>query len=847
MYHSLRREKSLAPAVFFGILGAAILLFLPFVLYNRGYFIYYGDFNAQQIPFYQLAHQAVRAGNIGWNWNTDLGANFIGSYSFYLLGSPFFWLTLPFPTAWVPYMMAPLLALKMAFAGLAAFAYTRRFVSQSLAGLAGLLYAFSGFSIYNIFFNHFHEAMIWFPLLLLGVERYMTEGRRGLFAFAVLMSALSNYYFFIAQAIFVMIYWVVRALSGEWQRLGRRFFGLWLEALLGTAGAAILLLPSFLAVIQNARTGQILEGWEFLIYSTEQRLYDIIHSFFFPPDLPACANFFPEANNKWSSMTAWIPVFGCTGAIAYFQSRRHTDWLRRLLVLLVIFALIPGFNALFQLFNQVYYARWFYMLTLLLILATLRCFEEETPVEWNRALRWSGGITVAIALFIGLMPKSWTPDQETGRLSWGLAAYPIRFWVYVGVAVVCLVLTACLIRTHRTHRQRFAACATTVCLFVCLVGGWAFLTTGKGTSNHPDDYVIDKLLQNDGFTLPDEDVFSRIDTYKGMDNQGMYWGKPSIQAFHSIVPGSVMEFYQSVGVTRTVGSRPDATHYPLRSLLSTRWLFDYVQPAGDVQLYFKEAEDYFTQEGVTAMPGWTYYTTEDGFAIYENEQFIPMGFTYTHYLPRSAYDLLTEPQREHVLLHALVIPDELVDTATQALSLQLLDTDALSYTYEAFAKACSDRAATAASQFTADGDRFSATITLDKENWVFFSVPYESGWTATVNGQPANVERVNVGFMAVRCPAGENVSIAFTYQTPGLLWGARISGGALLLLLLYWMLAAITRPRQTQTERPALPPAGSLSRTTPPRPTQAPPDGFDLYAIYKPQNTPPVTTNQDEE
>lgn len=40
----------------------------------------------------------------------------------------------------------------------------------------------------------------------------------------------------------------------------------------------------------------------------------------------------------------------------------------------------------------------------------------------------------------------------------------------------------------------------------------------------------------------------------GMDNQAMFWKLPTINAFHSIVPGSVMEFYESVGVPRSVGS-----------------------------------------------------------------------------------------------------------------------------------------------------------------------------------------------------------------------------------------------------------------------------------------------------
>lgn len=82
------------------------------------------------------AHDAVRSGNIFWNWNTDLGANFIGSYSFYLLGSPFFWLTLPFPSAAVPYLMAPLLMLKFALSSLTAYAYLRRFVRPDFAVMA---------------------------------------------------------------------------------------------------------------------------------------------------------------------------------------------------------------------------------------------------------------------------------------------------------------------------------------------------------------------------------------------------------------------------------------------------------------------------------------------------------------------------------------------------------------------------------------------------------------------------------------------------------------------------------------------------------------------------------------
>ena len=105
-------EKGMALNTFITALLVAACFFVPYIITDRGYFLFFGDFNVQQIPFYQLAHDAVRNGEWGWSFTTDLGANFIGSYTFYLLTSPFFWLTIPFPNSFVPHLMGPLLILK---------------------------------------------------------------------------------------------------------------------------------------------------------------------------------------------------------------------------------------------------------------------------------------------------------------------------------------------------------------------------------------------------------------------------------------------------------------------------------------------------------------------------------------------------------------------------------------------------------------------------------------------------------------------------------------------------------------------------------------------------------------
>ena len=150
------------------LLGRRFLpVFIPFIVYDQGYFLYYGDFNVQQVPFYQMAHDAIRREDIFWNWNTDLGANFIGSYSFLSAGQSLFLADPPFPSQAVPYLMGPLLILKFGCAALTGYVYLQRYAkNKDFAVLGGMLYAFSGFSVYNIFFNHFHEAIVFFPLLL---------------------------------------------------------------------------------------------------------------------------------------------------------------------------------------------------------------------------------------------------------------------------------------------------------------------------------------------------------------------------------------------------------------------------------------------------------------------------------------------------------------------------------------------------------------------------------------------------------------------------------------------------------------------------------------------------------
>jgi hypothetical protein len=91
---------------------------------------------------------------------------------------------------------------------------------------------------------------------------------------------------------------------------------------------------------------------------------------------------------------------------------------------------------------------------------------------------------------------------------------------------------------------------------------------------------------------------------------------------------------------------------------------------------------------------------------------------------------------------------------------------------------------TSAKYFKFDNNGFSATVERDRENLVFFSIPYDEGWTATVNGKPCEIEKVNVGFMAVKVGKGTS-DIRFTYMTPGLKLGVIITTLSAVIFLAY--------------------------------------------------------------
>ena len=767
----------------------AAIFFLPFYLLDGGFFHYAGDFNSQQISFYRYMNGFVKGAGYPdsafagaprntFSWATDLGSGVMNAYSFYLYGSPFFWLSVLLPQSWLPYMMVPLLVLKFGVAGGGAYLYLKRYVKNwDYAVLGACLYALSGFAVYNVFFNHFVDVVALFPYLLWALDEAIYEDRHGLFAFWVAVNLLNNYFFFVGQVLFLCIYFVCKLSARDFRLTGRKFGHLLWESVLGVAMGCLLLFPAVLSLLQNPRTIDLSSGWGFLTYSKVQQYLAILLSWILPPDSPYLTSVWSEGVIKWTSMTAYLPLCSLAGAMAYWRSRK-ADSKKRIVAVCAVCALVPVLNSAFYALNSSYYARWYYMPTLILAAMTVNALEDP-DIDLDAPARGIGWIMLATLVF-AVVPVR---DDTTETWSFGVLKNPGQFFVVLGFGLLGLMLYRVLCSKWRQD-SRFAQRMTAAVLVFACAFTMVHIGIGKFGQWYTDSDLVEQdtnalLLKDD---LPEGDY--RIDTYKIHDNIGMWLDKSCLQYFGSTAAPSILSFYPALGVKRDVRSEPEIANYALRGLLSVEYL-----------ITTPEKRESFEDE---ADAGWTYLADVDGYALYHNDNYVPMGFTYDYYVTKATYEASVKTLRSNLLMRALVLEDEDVAQYGQYLT-ELLDAMLDDLHYDSYTQDCADRRAHSCSVFQMNNAGFHAEITLDKANLVFFSVPYDDGFTAYVNGEKADILQVDEGLMAVLCPAGAS-SIDFVYQAAGLSASRVVTAVAIPVWVVY--VACFVRRKRRSTGTP---------------------------------------------
>lgn len=771
----------------------ALFALAPAIFPYGGRFIVRGDYIEQQVPFILETKRMFASGAPFWSWNTLFGGNFLGNYAFYTAGSPFVWALLPLPEAAIPYGISVMAMLKQGVAALTAYLYLRRFVKNTrYAQLGGLLYAFSGFTIINTQFYHFTDVIAVFPLVLLGIEDTFSEKRHpGGVALACTLNVLVNYYFFLGTVLFAVIYVVFRLFSVDWRgtRSLKRIIVLGFECGLGCLVAAVLLFPAAWAMMGISRTGR------FMVFDAGERyeLWDILERLrvlFMPIESSVQHAFYGNAAS-WASVGAFLPLLGMAG-VFYSIFKKPLRWHHWLLLLLIVISMIMPVNRLFVLGSNNTYTRWWYGLVLILCLITVQAMDDYRPeLRRDRMNMWASlGCWLLCTLLLAgpfLLPSAWLDAMERFgslpgtvarfvRWQQGMELYatePYRIFAVgawaLNFLLCCVACTPAVYKHGRVVLSLLCLCA------VVNTAGFIYLNNEHQESGGnvgymtSVDYYVYHELDQPGPHFEGTTYTHRVDAPPKILNYGMFINQPSISNFHSIRSKYLDDFLGlgGFGFSELPYAYPyDQQDGAVRTLLG-------------VKTYYNYDEEHYPG----APEGFTYVGKDGDVSVYENEYALPLGFAYTHYTTPYHHGVSKENIGQ-VMLNALVL-----DSKNE---IEMRDNFELLSEHETllpWQDAAAERATMACYDVEMTTRGLTAKIDLEERLFVFFSVPYDRGWTATVNGEPAEVYRANYSFLGVMADPGEGIEIELSFFPRGLTQGIIVSIVAALALAGYvWFL-----------------------------------------------------------
>ena len=739
----LQNRQGLLPnwCVAFGInFLLALIVIGPILLKNNGFLAMSHDFSAQEIAFNISANRALKSGEFLWNWGLDLGGNLLEVFSFYNLGSIFFWISLLFPAKWSPLVMPWMMMLKIAVAGATSASYIQRHVkSRPVVWMSSVLYAFCGFQCMSIVFYHFQDPIALFPLLLIGLEELVEEGKRGRLVAACVLNVLCNYVFFVGEVLFLAVFYLVRYLlpglkarSGEWFR---SLLNCAVEGILGMMIAGVLLIPAIAGTLANSRVSEHLPVSEWLTMSTQDWLM-LIKAFLFPADIMNEMTSVYRAN--WMSNSAYLPMIGVVLAVAYAISKK--DWISQMLKISAVFVIVPILNNMFMFFSVEDYRRWYYMLILIMVVATAKVVEK--PQKFKIVPAAIGCAAVWLLYLVLTTMTGWDGDNT-------LVFKPEQFRFLAIVSALGFLLTIVLVLTRIKHYRQIMLAGVAGFSVVCLsfvIGGYQntqdntnidFRTFSNSYGENVVNYLTEIPSQMQADVLPYRYYFDEGigHTYYNMALTNLL---PSINSFCSTMHPSINEFYDSIGVGRATWT--NRAEKGVNELLGARYVVSNVEhpeyiPVGDGVLENSNGQSMY---------------------VYENPDALPLGYTYQSYITQSEFEQYPRELRGIVMLNTLVVPDE-----EEARVSQRLEHCTQEITEADYRQGIDSRKQEQSEEFQVENNYFRSTITAQQDCYAFFAVPYDKNWKVTVNGEEVSVLKVN-GLMAVEIDQGQNV-IEFNY------------------------------------------------------------------------------------
>lgn len=654
------------------------------------------------------------------------------------------------------------------------FRYLRELKLQEIvAAIGALLFAFSGYVIMGGSWVIFSLEALYIAVILFGFERWLNHGKWLWLVIGITCLSFLQPFLLFPYTLFLMVYIPVRyndVYPHQWAKFPVFILKTVGFAVLAVAISSWQLFPDLLQYIESPRVGGEARLIEKLKGQPVFGMADDVLRFTttfraFGSDMLGNGSSFVGFQNYLEA-----PLFYCgiLCLVAFPQAFGGMSKAQKIAygIFAGIFTLpvfFPFFRYCFWAFTGDYFRTFSLVITLLLLIYTAKGLQHIiTTGKVNLIVL---GVTVAVLL--GML---YSPSEQLGQ------------YVNSGMrsVVTLLIFIYAALLFGLTQKGNIRNTSAMLLLAVCLL---EVLYSSSSTVNDRDtitgaelkdrvgynDYTIDAvkyLKQNDkSFYRINKDYTSGTAIHASINDakaQG-YFGTPS---YHSFNQKNYIKFLGDVNVLDPKDE--NATRWA-RGLMDRPLLFSLA--AGKYSLTKQSGQNLlnFGYDSV-AMFG--------NVKLFRNKFSLPLSFAYSQAITESDFKKLSPFQKDVYLLRGCVLAPENAEMLKVCSKFNMSDT-ATPFNGDAY------------NLYSSTLRKDSLTITRFRENDItgsinlaapavlFYSIPFDEGWKATVNGKEVKLSRINCGFTGLLLPAG-NSDVHLTFEPRLMAEGGMVSAGALL-------------------------------------------------------------------
>ncbi len=781
------------------------------------------DLYHQYAPFFAEFARALKAGeSLTYSFEIGLGSNYVALMAYYL-ASPFNWLLLLIPSGFVIEFMTYLIVFKIGLCGLTMAGYLKRKyqVNSLLLPFFGVCYAMCGYlAAYS--WNIMWLDCLWLaPLILLGLERLVREDRPFLYCITLGLAILSNYYISIMLCIFMVLYFVCEMILLPRQQAIQYVKKTALFAvfsLLAGGLAAILLLPAAKALMTTA--------------SADSTFPSTLTSYFSILEMLARQMMNVEVEiglEHWPNLYSGVICLLCFPAYILnkeIPAKQKIVKSTLLMVMLLSFSLnIPNY-----IWHGMHYpnslpCRQSFLYTILLL---TMCFEGFRGLRQLRKEQIAG-IFCGVMAFILICQVVVTADEFD---------YYVYYLTLLFVALYALI--AYMWRSDRLARS------TALILSLALVvaeTGINMASTSVTTTSRTDYWSNTENYQTLLEQAEEDDTsgFYRVEKVsRRTKNDGAWVGYQSASIFSSTTQAAVSDFYTIFGMEGNTNAYSFTGATPLMaSLLSVRYQLSTTQ-LDDSELYecigwedttylyenlytlnvgFMIADDvsdyfsYYSGDPAAAQNALVNLTTGSGNVLNEiaessgsslSLEVTEAGHIYVYVANDDVEDVtayvnsstksFSNVDRGYLLdLGVCEVGDVISLSSDEGLTLDatvyLFDDEVFIDWYNRMSEQ-SFQVESCTNSLTETS--LSGTVTATEDGALFLSIPYDEGWTVTVDGEEVEAAAFADTFLSLDLTAGTH-TISLHYHVVGLTTGAVISLVSLAILVFLAVLLLLSR------------------------------------------------------